>query len=167
MTMPSEPALTARRAPRWMWIALVISVALNLLVVGVVAAAMFHFRSRGWDREAGFANYVSSLPAERRTVMSELLEAQRTALRPLRRQSRAARAQVRGSLTNEPFDRTKLDEALNVARQARSALDQARGDWIARIAEQMSAEERRGFTNWRDRHRHGRWRHHGAPDERD
>ena len=151
-TIPPSVELAPTRTPRWMWISLVLSVALNLLIVGVVAAAMLHFRGRHGGHEARFVSYVGSLPAERRNVLLAVLEDQQKAIGPLRQQARTARRLVRDALEAEPFVREKLISAFQQASAARAAVDQSRGEWLTTIAEKMTAAERRGFLEWRRRH---------------
>lgn len=160
MATPENAAPPTHRAPRWMWITLVLSLALNLLVVGAVAAAMLHFRGRHDGREARFASYLLSLPTDRRDTLKTLLDDQRNALAPLRKQTRDARRNVRLALTKEPFDRAALAAAYEASSAARAALDKARGEWITTMADTMTADERRGFLDWRMRHGPKRWGRH-------
>ena len=151
---PPAEISSGRQAPRWMWIALILSLALNLLIVGMAATAMLHFR-----KGAG-GNFIQSLSDDRRAVLKPLLAAQRKAVRPLRRKSREARRQAREVLSAEPFDREKLAAAYQAASDARIALDKARGEWLIKLAEAMTTEERREFLEWRGGHerQRRRWR---------
>jgi uncharacterized membrane protein len=144
-----------------MWAALVLSLALNLLVVGMAAATMFHFRkSHGGDR-ARFSHYIETLPEDRRQKITAVLSQQRQLIRPLRKQVREARRRAAEAFAAEPFSREDLLRASDEAAEARIALTNARRQWFPRIAELLTAEERREYMKWRHRHsryHHRRWR---------
>lgn len=157
MTPSAIPEPATKKAPRWMWVALVLSVAINLIIVGMVAAALFHFRGGHGGPGKRFGHYVRSLPDDRRQVLAPLFEQQRAAIRPLRRKARQTRREIRDALQAEPYDRERLVAAHAAATKARSALDQARGEWITKFAESMTVQERRDFLSWRGHRRHRRW----------
>jgi uncharacterized membrane protein len=161
-TPENEEPPVIRRAPRWMWIVLVVSLALNLIVIGMAAATIFHFRKHHVGPTARFGQYVRTLPSERRDTLRALLDQRQAAVRPLRREARAARRRARRAFAAQPFDRDKLFEAYRSASDARIALIKARGDWFAKFATELSANERRDYLQWRSRHRkfwrRRRWR---------
>lgn len=152
VTPPNEPAAGAqRRAPRWMWIVLVLSVALNMIVAGMAVAAMLHFH-KGHGGKARLARYVETLPAERRDKIASALEAHRDRVRPLRRELRRARRRARDAFTADPLDRAALVAAYEQIAKARIALTRARQEWLPELAEMLTLEERRQYLR---RHRHG------------
>ncbi len=161
VTPPSEmpqDAPVSRRAPRWMWIVLVLSVAINMIVAGMAVAAMLHFRKGHGPGHSRFARFVETLPADRRENVSGMLEEHRNRIRPLRRTLREARRRVRDTFSAEPFDREALTKAYGEVAEARIALTRARQDWFPKLAELLTVEERRGYLRSR---RHGprhRWR---------
>ena len=162
VTTPTEPA-RQRRAPRWMWVALVFSVALNLLVIGMAAAAIIHFRNKHtWTGQ--FQQFVQTLPGDRQAVLRKVLDDPRATLRPLRRKSRQARKRAQAAFAAEPFDRAKLTEAYAEAAAARQEMTRVRIDWYAKLAKHLTAKERQAYLKWRrDHHRkRRRWRpsHH-------
>jgi len=161
---PDKKEPDMRRAPRWMWIMLVASLALNLIIIGMAAATAFHFRKHHRGPMARFDQYIQTLPAKRRDKLKELLEQRRATVRPLRRKARAARRKARRAFTAEPFDRDRLFETYRLASDARIALTKARGDWYAKFAAELSADERRDYIKWRARHRKSRRRRHWRPE---
>jgi uncharacterized membrane protein len=150
----TEPA---RRAPRWLVAALVASLALNLIIVGSVAGAMWRFRKPPPWASAVTPNllgYASTLSADRRKRLWEDTAEERRHIRPFRREVRLAREETIKALTAEPFDKQRFTaaqarqaDAENRARQAVQAL-------YVKIADNLTPEERHAFPSWRERRRH-------------
>ncbi|MGI9477092.1 MAG: periplasmic heavy metal sensor, partial [Hyphomicrobiaceae bacterium] len=114
VTPPSEaPTGTSavRRAPRWMWIVLVLSVAINLVIAGMAIAAMLHFGKGRGGLMSRFAHYVETLPDDRRAKLRTMLDEHRDRIRPLRRSLRQARRRARDAFRSEPFVREELAQA--------------------------------------------------------
>ena len=146
-----EPVI--RRAPRWMWIVFVVSLALNFIVIGMAVATALHFRKHHGRPMARFNQYIQTLPSKRRDALRELLDQRRSKIRPLRRQARAARSKARQAFAAELFDSDRLFQTYRAATEARTALTKARGDWYAKFAAELSVDERRDYLKWRSRHR--------------
>ena len=155
--MPQD-ASVSRRAPRWMWIVLVLSVAINMIVAGMAMAAMLHFRKGHGPGHSRFVRFVETLPADRRENVSTMLEEHRDRIGPLRRTLHEARRRARDAFSAEPFDRDELAKAYAEVAETRIALTRARQDWFPKLAGQLTVEERRQYLRGR---RHGprhRWR---------
>lgn len=146
-------------APRWMMLALFASLALNLIVVGATAGFVWRHHAVLQAADApqhlspSLLSYASTLSPERHNELSVRTEEQRQTVRPLRRQLREAREDVVNALTSEPFDKERYDAAqsrlLIADQKARGAVHQL----YAAIAANMTAEERRGFVDWRQKRR--------------
>ena len=145
------------KVARWLKWALVVSLALNLLVLGAVASMLWRGRPAAQIFAAsgggGLAGYVGSFPHERRRDLLAHGQPQRQHLMALRGEVRAARRDVFATLVAEPFDKQRY-----VASQARLLEIEVRQrtamrPWLADIAAGMTLEERRAFLkwNWRDR----------------
>lgn len=149
MTMP-EPIV--RKAPRWMAIALIASVGLNLLAIGTIASAVWRFR-----QEAPFAagpgsgnllGFTATLPDERRIAIFKKTGEERRSLHPLRAEVRAARLAARQAFLTEPFDREAFAQAQAKVLEAElQARRQTQALFVA-IASQLSKEERQSFIRW-------------------
>lgn len=161
---------TPVRSSRWLKIALVASLAVNLLVVGTIGGSLWAFRNGprdGHGVNAHLIGFTSTLSAQRRYAIWQATRDERRALRPLRKEVRAARADARAILTTEPFDKEKFSAA-----QARvlAAEIKARGEahklFIA-VAALLTPEERAAFARWEPVRRAERMRllRHGQPDE--
>src|SRR5204863_208381 len=82
-----------RGTPRWVLVALFVSLALNLIVVGSVAGAVWRFRAPPVWATAVTPNllgYASTLPPERRKHIWDQTVEERRHIRPFRRDVRAA-----------------------------------------------------------------------------
>lgn len=164
---PTAGAQTVRRkAPRWLWIAFIASLALNVAVIGVFAGAGLSMRyaGAGLGSAPGFAlmRFADTLPAERRQVIRSQMQGQRGVIAPLRKEVRQARGDVIRALQAEPFDTAAFLAAERRAAAADARLREAGALALAGIAAVMTAEERRNFTSFRHIRRYGRG---GADDD--
>lgn len=142
---------------RWL---LIVSLALNLLLVGALLGGMLLDRGRrhGGGPEGvrgGLTAFVSTLPADRREALWEATRKQWGELRQMRKEARKARQAVDEALAAEPFDKAKL-----IAAQAQVAESEARihgptRALFADIAASMTAAERRAFLKAKE-HTHRR-----------
>lgn len=160
--------MAKRRAPRWMWIALIASLAVNVAVIGVFAGAGLSMRYGGAGIGGGpgpaLMRFADTLPAERRQVIRAQMQGQRGVITPLRREVRQARGEVIRALQAEPFDKAAFLAAERRVLAADTRLREAGAQALAEIAAVMTAEERRNFTSLRHMRRHGRG---GADDDGD
>lgn len=154
--MTTEPAVTVtpkRKAPRWMWIALIGSLALNCLVLGIVLRAGWQIRNAagfgGDPLAANFAGYVNALPAERREQIGGAFLAARSELRSLRQDIFRTRHEAAQILRTEPFDKAAFTAAQSRMLDAEIKLRQAVMRPLPDLAASMSAEERRALLQWR------------------
>jgi uncharacterized membrane protein len=156
----SDPSSSARRAgwrmPRWGMMLLFGSLALNLIIVGLVAGSIWRVRAHQPAMRGVTPNllgYAASLPPERRDLLWTATAEQRQHIRPFRRDIRGAREEVMHAIAAEPFDgekfaaaQNRLAEAYNRARAAVQALD-------LQIAVRLTPEERHAFPAWREQRR--------------
>lgn len=155
-TAVEAPPSPATRAPRWMLWLLFASLALNLLIIGLVAGSAWRFRHggppHGWA-PPNLIGYSMSLERGRNKAMRDVTSPMRHALKPLRREIHAARNEVTAAISAEPFDQARFDAAQarlvdleNQARQQTLAL-------YAEIAKTLTPEERRAYKGWREHRR--------------
>ncbi len=95
-----------------MKIALALSVALNLLVAGVLAGAALR---GGPPRELGFGPFAAALTEDDRAALKREFRARMPDLREMRRGQRAAMAGVLAALRADPFDPAALAAAMDGA----------------------------------------------------
>jgi uncharacterized membrane protein len=157
MTEAGKPGPHARqRTPRWILGALFLSLALNLVIVGSVAGAMWRFhRPPAWASAVtpNLLGYASTLPAPRRKALWDATAEERQHVRPFRREVRVARDKTIEALVAEPFDPAKFLAAQDGQAQSE---DRARGavrNLYAKLAAAMTPEERHEFRRWREHRR--------------
>ena len=150
MTDTGPSAAAPRRWPRWKGILLVVSLALNLLVVGIVATAAVRHRLAPppGTSQATVLSYARTLPDPRRRDLWEATRAERTALRPYRAELRRARDEVRKTLVAEPFDASKFKAAHAHLLEAEDGARRAAHVLFETVAMRLTADERRAFVRW-------------------
>ena len=137
--------------------ALLVSLALNMLFIGVSVGRIWAHRHGDHERLHGISAVLSRLPADRRKELSQLLEQNRSEARALRGETHKLRREVRKLISQEPFDKAALIAALERVSAARAKLGETAAKGLAEVAERMTVEERkalaeRGFDRKR-RHR--------------
>lgn len=146
-TAPSQMQL------RWKWlrVALVVSLALNLLVIGAAAGSMYRINQQPATLSSVSTNllaFTSTLPEPRRKELWTATRDEHRRLRPLRDDVRAARLEWRQALAAEPFDRARFDTAqkrvLDAENKARSEAQRL----FAGLATHLTAAERAAFLDW-------------------
>ena len=152
MSAPETPARA--RAPMWMRVALVGSLAVNLLIAGVVIGAVV---TRG--KEDGPADrmraarglapppFVLALEPETRR---EMIGAFRAASEPWRDDRRALRRelmQVLDAIRAEPFDPSPVAGFLAGQREKATGRQAAGGEVLVRYLEGLSAAERAAYAD--------------------
>jgi uncharacterized membrane protein len=145
-----------RRTPRWMLVALFVSLALNLIVVGSVAGAVWRFRTPPpWAAAVtpNLLGYASTLPLDRRKHIWDLTVEERGHIRPFRREVRAMREETIKALVTEPFDRAKFLAAQARQAEAENHARAAVQDLFVKIADGLTPEERHAFPLWREHRR--------------
>jgi uncharacterized membrane protein len=149
-TPPPAPkaAPPGQPGPRWMKIALVISVALNLAVAGLVLGAWLGDGPRkGMPRDMSFGPFSEALSdADRRALRKGLMDR----MGEFRSSREAARADFEAllvALRADPFDAVAMTTALT-AIETRNAERLALGrNLIATRIAEMTPEERQAFAD--------------------
>jgi uncharacterized membrane protein len=155
----SEVAIAAgqafRQAPRWMQGLLIASLAVNFVIIGLAAGAIWGFR--GPPPMAGITpnllGYASTLAPDRRKALWDQTETERQHLRPFRREVRTAREETIKALLEEPFDRQKFLTAQARQGEAEHRARSAVQSLYAKIAAVLTPDERRAFPRWREHRR--------------
>jgi uncharacterized membrane protein len=139
-----------------MMVALLASLALNLLIVGWVAGAVWRFRKPPVWAGAITPNllgYASTLAPERRKQLWDATAQERHQVRPFRREVRTAREETIKALIAEPFEKQRFHAAqVRQAELENSAREAVRNLYV-KLAEELTPEERRAFPRWREHRR--------------
>lgn len=167
MTDTAGQSAPAQR-PRWLYGALIASLAVNLLLLGSAAGAFWHHRH---DRRGdGLTGFVRQLPQERQGPMREFLKGEREKLKSVRDEIRTTWQETNTLLGQEPFDKDKLKAAMGRMNEAESRMRAAIGDALVETAGKMTPEERQAMKAWRERKiERGmrKWHRHLGDDDRD
>jgi uncharacterized membrane protein len=150
----SIPERSPGRAPRWVWVLLVVSLAGNLLLIGLIAgAAWFRYQVGGSSLGSGGAfGFIRALPKERRDALRQASREQIAGLRPLWQTVREARREAQRALTAEPFDAAAFLTAQRRVVDSEHAARSAGAQILADAAAKLTPDERRRMARWADRH---------------
>ncbi|WP_112324067.1 periplasmic heavy metal sensor [Oceanibium sediminis] len=147
MSAPDAP-----RLPRWAKLLLVLSLALNLAVAGVVAGHLLRGAPPSGDRAFnlpidGFRNISRAMPAAEREALRNAWHGHRAEIRAARTDLRNSRAAFLQALRAEPFSAEAVERILSAqADRWQSFSAVSREILVARIAE-MPPEARRAFAD--------------------
>lgn len=158
--MTPETATTGlRSAPRWVLLALLASLAVNMAVLGLAAGRFWAHRHDAHGhfakRDDGIRAIMRDLPEERREVVRALRQKQRTEIAPLREEVGRARQEVREVMAREPMDKAALAAALERVNAARAKLGESAAAGLVAIVEQLTPAERKALAK-REGRRKGR-----------
>ena len=152
MTSPGAPDTPFRRWPRWMGIALVASLAFNLLVVGALATAAWRHHRHGPSphqrMQATVLDFATTLAPERRKALREATLAERTAMHPFRVELRRARVAAREVLLAQTFDAERFKLAQQQLLVAETRARTAAQDLFYAVVSNLSPEERIKFAHF-------------------
>lgn len=154
-------------APKRRWIKplLIVSLAFNLLFVGLVAGSFWKFRhGKGWVPrhrafEATIEQVITEMPDKRATA-EDVLARLRSDVIPRARGYRAARKAVIDALLADPYSEERLREAMAELRAIRSDVLTGMHTLALDLVRDMSAAERRRLLEIFRSKRHPRrkWR---------
>jgi uncharacterized membrane protein len=143
--MTTEPTLRFGLAKPLRWL-LLVSLALNLLVAGLVVGALLRHDGPRRHMAMGPGPFAQALSAEdRRAILTSLRD--RPGFGPPGREERQqAMAEVLAALRSEPFDRSRAEAAMASQADRLATVEGAiRGAMIERIAS-MSSQDRAAFA---------------------
>jgi len=155
MSEATQPSRFSPRALQW---ALVASLALNVLIIGIVAGTLCFSRGGHKPHGEGFKKspllgFARTLPRERSDLFRQKIDAAQPNIDALRKGIRDARASVREALMAETFDQAKFNAALDGVVQAETNVARARTTLFGESVSQLTAEERRQLHDWLEKRR--------------
>lgn len=144
--MSTETKAPAARAPRWMKITLVLSLAVNLAIAGLVAG--FALRGPVWrpDRD-GMAPLMQGLPPSQMRALRDELREHGDSLREGLRAQRDLSERLATALRVEPFDVQNFEAVLRDQRTRITQLQAIGHDALVARVRGMSADERRAYAD--------------------
>ncbi|MFD1911516.1 periplasmic heavy metal sensor [Halodurantibacterium flavum] len=154
MAEPHETARAPRRprAPRWMQILLFLSLAVNLVGLGVLAGGVITRGGPGGPppvvlRDISLGAYSEALSPEDRAALRSAFRQNVPALRDLRDQQRAEQARLLEALRAQPFSPDAVAAILETQRgRLLRATEIGHGALLARLTE-MDNAARAGFAD--------------------
>lgn len=140
----TPPARSLKTAPRWMKWTLGVSLAVNLIVAGVMigAAAKHH---RGGGPELGGMTMrlaLREMDDDRRAAAESAIAANRPAMTAARRASQEARGRLAGVIGETPFDPAKAEAVFNDMLDGHTERRRLLHDNFIAILSAMNPEER-------------------------
>lgn len=160
--MTNDTPGTSWQRPRWLYPALVASLAINLVVLGSAAGAFWHHRhERG---EHGLSGFVRHLPEERRAPLHDFLMSEREKIKPLRDEMRNAWRESNAVLGQEPFDKDKLKAVMGRMNEVEARIRGTITDALVETAAKMTPEDRQAMKKWREHKMERKWRRHRGDD---
>ena len=144
------------RPARWVYGALIASLALNLLIAGAVAAGMWRFRHHGVAGAAGrsMMDFVHQLPTDRQAAIGNELGVEKEKLRPLRQEMREAASSTNAAIAAEPFDKDKLKAAASRSGELNVRMQATLSNALVELADKLTPNERKELQVWHDKQTH-------------
>lgn len=140
---------------RWMFYALIASLAFNALAIGGAATAAWRFYHHGshhfGGKHGGIKGFLRQLPAERRNEFHSDMKAAKDQLRPLRREVRAAWDGVNDAISRETFDRSAAEAAIAKLEDAERKFKSGLTDALLNVAAKLTPEERKELRAWQEK----------------
>jgi uncharacterized membrane protein len=123
-----------------------VSLILNVLLVGVLMGQLPRRLERGSFREQRMEQALKDLPQATQTRLREKFKQMRAAGDPLRDQLRAAREETLAILSAEPFDEAAYDRQVSKIDELQLQMFKKIGLVVKEIAKELPPEERRIFA---------------------
>lgn len=144
--------------------ALLCSLAVNLLGVGLIAGAIVAGPPQGSSSEFGLKAFARTLPTQRGDVLRQSFKAHRPKIRELRQAARAARLEATSVLVAEPYDKVKMRASLARIDEAESSLRGLVSDFFIDAAENLTLQERLALADWWKKRQPKLFWRHGDPN---
>ena len=152
--MTAQVDQLAPQRSRFLYPGFVLSLALNLLFIGGIAAAIWHHHhSEPAPRPPGLLGFVKELPAARQDAVRQEITAARKSLKGLRDNVRTAWINANDLLLVEPFDKDKFRAAMATLRGTEDQYKTGLNNAMAETAAGLSLDERKLLHSWRETRR--------------
>jgi uncharacterized membrane protein len=139
------------RTPRWMWISLILSLAVNLMVLGVVFGSMWAVRHGGlWDIPVALDRshrFMQGLPSERRSEIKAIFFDHKRNLAPYWREVREARIAIGKLIKSGGYSAAEFNAAMDLLFQKEAAARMAAKPMISDIVARLQPDERLHFLS--------------------
>jgi uncharacterized membrane protein len=143
----------APRRSRLLYSGFVLSLALNLLFVGGIAAAIWHQHNSAQSKrdDSGLLGFAKDLSPDRQDGFRQLVLAERASLKSERDKVRSAWIEANNLLTVEPFDKEKFKAAMAKLRVVEDQYKTGLNNAFAEMVATLTPEERKLLQSWREK----------------
>lgn len=150
MTVEVNQSMPSDR-PRYVYLGLIASLAVNLLFVGLFSTAAWHLHQEESEkpRDQGLLGFVNELPADRQGPVRQEVLAARASINDLKANLRQAWLNTNAVLTDEPFDKAKFSAALMQLRDVEARYRTGIYNMISDTAGMLTPDERKQLQKWR------------------
>lgn len=154
---PVSGNVPERRAPRWMSLLLVLSLAVNLLIAGIVIGSV---ATRDRDRPGGRPDlagdlgrtpFVAALDRGDRRALARALMREAGPLRESRSELKARFESLLAAIRAEPFDRASVERLIADQRHAAGRRQELGERLLLDYLEGLTPEARRAYADRLDR----------------
>lgn len=150
--MTVEANHIAPRRSRLLYPGFILSLALNLLFLGGVAAAVWHHHNVQVRRdESGLLSFAKYLSPDRQDAFRQQVLAARASMKIERDSVRTAWLNTNNILTAEPFDKEKFRAAMAQLRDVEDRYKTGLNNAFADIVASITPEERKLLHTWREK----------------
>lgn len=125
--------------PKWGWVLLCGSIALNLLVIGSIVGHYFSGHKFGGH---GMRGLVQSLPDGEREKVRKILRKHRAEIRPLRRALRESKRELAAYAKTEDMDVAEFERRLLAIHSRRDAIRNRLNPVMMELARMLEGETR-------------------------
>jgi uncharacterized membrane protein len=140
-----------RRTPRWMWVLLILSLALNLMILGIVFGSLWAVRHGGlWDAPIALERsqrFMQGLPQERREEIKSVFFSHKPGLVPYWRDVRLARVAIGQLIKRGTYTEDELNRAMDDLFQKEMAARLAAKPMVTAMMAQLQPKERLYFLS--------------------
>ncbi len=146
--MSEQTTTQPKGTPRWVKIALIVSVAVNLGIAGVIGGAALRapeIRHNKVEAPEGVAMLARAMPPAHQRELREELRNRRGDLRPDREELRSLRDRFIVALRAEPFDIDAVNAVFADQRAMLSKLTAAGHESVIEQIEKMSQKDRERY----------------------
>ncbi len=140
---------TPVRTPRWIKITLFVSIALNLIVIGLIGGTILRgpFAMPLVGPAGEFGVFQRAMPGEARNALRKALYDNRADFRSKRRELVAMRVELIEVLRTEPFDAARLDDIMSRQKAFWEELGSTAQHLMGEQIAAMTPDERAQFAD--------------------
>jgi uncharacterized membrane protein len=149
-------------------LALIVSLCINLILVGLIAMGAFRVFHHGLmfggghGRDGSVPHALAHLIPAETDKIKNVIAAHRDRIQQLRNEAMAARQDVRSAFAAPDFNRKTFDQSLERMRVADTALETEEMKIVSESVATLTPDERRAAAEWAKAHRGFGMRHGGG-----